>query len=224
MEESKGLRDLDRVGNAFFLFAAISLAVAFLGNPLAQLTIPLSIILVISGYFLRTHNLAMTKHIAFGAKFFLAGACALMIPFLAYPLSLISTYISTLPALTSISFGIYIAFDLALFSWASVLLNNGELRSIAMKEGVKFDRLKTKTAVLFGLGGSLLFAVIIRLVSASDSAQLAIERAAAELGPEYAYHVTSLRIASNNGTRSVSAVVVAYTDSEIQTIEVAWQE
>jgi hypothetical protein len=57
-----------------------------------------------------------------------------------------------------------------------------------------------------------------------ESAERAKREAAKEVGPGFAYHVTSLYINDSPGRKRVSAVVTAWNDKEVRDVPVHWEE
>jgi len=81
-----------------------------------------------------------------------------------------------------------------------------------------------RSAVVAGVGLFAILAVTTGFMLNGQSAKRAIEVAASQLGPGYAYHVTSIHWMSRGHGTDVSAVVTAWNTQEIRNVPVQWHE
>lgn len=83
---------------------------------------------------------------------------------------------------------------------------------------------RTKVAAGVGLALPVLLVILLRLILQGDTAHEAIRRAELQLGRKYHYVVTSMQMSSNMKGKSVFAIVTAYNDAELKSIQVSWKE
>lgn len=138
----------------------------------------------------------------------------LVIP-VATPIGLLMTQLklNTLPVLGSFTFGVVL---IAVLVWVHLQLSTQESLSMLAQAGYKTGKPRSAyiagTVLLvlaFGLSAGLL---------SGESAQKAKALAEEQLGPEFRYHVSSMSTSGNSG----HAVVLAYNNNEIRSVQVRW--
>ena len=83
---------------------------------------------------------------------------------------------------------------------------------------------KIKVAMGVGLALPVLLVTLLGFMLNGDSAHEAIRRAKQEFGGDYQYVVTNMQISSSMNGKRVSAIVAAYNNTELKSIQVSWKE
>jgi hypothetical protein len=118
-----------------------------------------------------------------------------------------------------------LGFAVALFAlliWVRQQVMHPEVRQAQLAAGLPPPRIKQAVAV--GTALPLLIVTLLGFMFRSASAREAIRRAEQQLGGSYRYVVTNMQMQSNMNGKSVFAIVAAYNDTELKSIEISWKE
>jgi len=180
-----------------------------------------NIFAVIGGVFLVRGSLKAARWISMFLSFTLS-AClcgAVTVPFM-FPLGYWSAvFRNGVGATLSVLFAIGM---LVLLYWLRRELQNPEVVRAQVEAGVPCA--KTVQPILAGIGLMMAIVVFLTLLLRGETAREATQRAEQQLGGTYHYVVTSLYIQSNMKEKSVLAVVDAYNDSELKSVQIRWTE
>jgi hypothetical protein len=116
----------------------------------------------------------------------------------------------------------YFIFTLVLLKWIISELGREPVRMASKAAGLKSRDMRLPVAL--GIALVIGIAVSSNFFLKGESAERAKSMAERAAGPGYKMHVSSLRISTIDGQKSVSAVVTAWNDQEIKDIPVHWQE
>jgi hypothetical protein len=145
---------------------------------------------------------------------------AVALPFLQpIGLSLAEIRFHTVSVVTSI---VAMAALAAALSWVARELGREPVQSARDEAG--FKRRSARVPILCGFGLVVLLCLMLAILLNGESAERAKREAAKEVGPGFAYHVTSLYINDSPGRKRVSAVVTAWNDKEVRDVPVHWEE
>jgi hypothetical protein len=109
-----------------------------------------------------------------------------------------------------------------LLYWLRRELQSPEVVRAQVEAGV--PRAKIVQPIVAGIVLVVAVVVFLTLLLRGGTAREAIRRAEQQFGGNYHYVVTNLQIQSNMRERSVFAVLDAYNDSELKTVQVRWTE
>jgi len=159
--------------------------------------------------------------------FFIAGFAGVLIfmPFF-FPIDLLITYFKLEPAF-SFSVTIFVPIFIALLIvWIYRELTSQPVRKAMDEVGVNYTSFWHKPTRGFWVGGclALLLFVLLSFLMGGATADQAKQRAAAQVGQGYKFHVKSMNMSTGTGGKHVRAVVIAYNDTEIKDIVVEWSE
>jgi len=115
-----------------------------------------------------------------------------------------------------------VAFVLGLLAWLYTQLGSESIRK-ALDAAGRTSRDMRIPAVL-GVGLVVVGTICMSVILHGESASKALSIAARQLGPEYHYHLNSLRISTNRRGKFVSGEVTAWDSREIVRIPVRWEE
>lgn len=181
----------------------------------------LNIFALAGGILLVRGSLKTARWVATIAAFMLAacGVGLLVMPFM-YPLGY---WLAVIKHSAGMVGGLFVAAALwVLLVWVRQQVMHPEVRQAQLAAGLPPPRIKLPLVV--GAALPVLLVIILRFMVRSDTAHEAIRRAGQELGGQYQYVVTSMQMSSNRQEKSVVAVVPAYNDSEIRSIQISWKE
>lgn len=185
-----------------------------------------NIFAVIAGVFLLSGSLRAARIVSWFAALLISGFIGfLLISPLLFPLGLIVTYLKlhTVFVFLGLLVGIGI---IAFLIWVYRALTSAPVRNAMEQQGIISRALWRRPSRGFWVGGCLAVGLFIFafILSHGETAEEAKQRAAAHVGPGYAFHITSINISSSSGVKHVRAVVTAYNDTEIKSIEIEWSE
>jgi hypothetical protein len=147
-------------------------------------------------------------------------AVAVVLPFL-QPIGLWLAEIRfhTLSIVTSIV--VMVALVTALY-WVARELGREPVQIARDQAG--FKRRSVRVPILCGFGLVVLMSLMLTVFLNGESSERAKREAAKEVGPGFAFHVTSLYVNDSPGHKTVSAVVTAWNNKEVRDIPVQWEE
>jgi hypothetical protein len=218
---------LRRVGLALVILGCID--IGFIVYCIASQTSYVSsfnIFAVVAGIFLLKGNLRAAQIVSWFAALLISACIGMLLlsPFL-FPPGLIAAYLKLYTAffLLGLAAGIVI---IALLVWVYRSLTTPPVLNAMEQKGIVSRALWRRPSRGFWIGGCLavLLFVFVFLLGHGETAEEARQRAAAQVGPGYAFHVTSINISSSSSGKYVRAVVTAYNDREIKRIEIKWSE
>ena len=185
-----------------------------------------NIFAVIAGVFLVRGSLKAARIISWFMAFFIAAFAGVLIvmPFL-FPFDLLVAYIRLTPA--SVVVGIvFVPVLMSILVWIYRSLISAVVREAMDEAQVNRTAFWRNPTRGFWIGGCLpLFLVVfLSLLMGGGTADEAKQRAAAQLGDGYKFHMKSMNMSSGPGGKHVHAVVTAYNDDEIKDIIVKWSE
>lgn len=185
-----------------------------------------NIFAVVAGIFLLRGSLRAAKIVSWFAALLISGFIGFLLitPFL-FPLGLIVTYLKLHTVFVFLGLMVGIAI-IAFLIWVYRSLTSPLVRNAMEQQGVISKALWRRPSRGFWVGGCLAVGLFVFafILSHGETAEEAKQRAAAQVGPGYAFHVTSINISSSSGVKYVSVVVTAYNDTEIKSIEIEWEE
>ena len=185
-----------------------------------------NIFAVIAGVFLIRGNLKATQVIARFAAFFLAGFVGALIitPFI-LPTDLILAYFK-LESASALIVSVLAAVILTLLAWVYKNLTSPPVLAAMDEAKIDYTSLWRRPVSGFLIGSCLilLLLVILSLSTRGATAEQAKQRASAQVGPDFKLYVTSLHTSTTNDGKHIYAVVTAYNDKEIKSINLEWKE
>jgi len=181
----------------------------------------LNIFALVGGILLVRGGLKTARWVATLSSFMLAacGVGLVVMPFM-YPIGYWAAVLRSGVG-SAVSLIVAGAFCVLLF-WVRRQVMCPEVRHAQLAAGLSPP--KTKVAVAIGAALPVLIVVLLGFMFRSDTAQEAVRRAGQQLGGGYHYVVTSMQMRSNMKEKSVFAVVAAYNDTELKSIQVSWKE
>jgi hypothetical protein len=187
-----------------------------------------NIFAVIAGVLLYRQSLRTARVVtSFSAFLFTGFVGLLLISPSIVPIALIRTFLRITPTVSLISWSVLSIGLLVMLWWVHKSLASPSVQEAIRSAGQTGTRFWSQPRAAFWFGAALPvgLAVIIMLTKHSDTALEAVKRANEEKGPSYHYFLSALSSSwtSVSGTH-VRATVLAYTDSEIQTIRLEWRE
>lgn len=180
-----------------------------------------NIFAIVGGSLLFRGGLKTARWVATLSTFMLAACCVgmLAVPFM-YPLGY---WFAVIKHGTGIVSGLFFAVALvALLVWVRKQVLRPEVREAQIAAGLPPPRIKLPFIV--GAALPVLLTVLLGFMFRSETAHEAIRRAEQQLGAHYQYVVTSMHMSATMQEKSVLAVVTAYSDSEIKSIQIRWKE
>jgi hypothetical protein len=185
-----------------------------------------NIFAVIAGIFLLKGSLRAAKIVSWFAAFLISAfiGIVLIIP-LFFPLDLIAAYLKLHTAFVTLGLAVGIVI-IALLIWVYRSLTSPPVRNAMEQKGINTRSSWGRPSRGFWAGGCLVvfLFIFLSLLSHGKTAEEAKQRASAQIGPGYAFHVSSINISSNSRGKFVHAVVTAYNDKEIKSIAIEWSE
>ncbi len=185
-----------------------------------------NIFAVIAGIYLLNGNLKAARLTSFFAAFLFAGfsGALLITPFL-LPFDLIVVY-TKIYAKSVWIFAILLPLILIMLFWIYRQLTSKEVLTAMNDADIDTSSFwrRPKSGFWFGAGLVVLLFVLVQIPFYSEARHNAMQRAAAEVGPNYKLHISSFRASYTGGTKYYHAIVTAYDDSTIKNISVDWQE
>lgn len=181
-----------------------------------------NIFAVVAGVFLLRSSLRAASAVRWLAVFMLAALAATILawPFM-QPFDLTLTHVRLAPGQAVRAFAFF-AFAIGLLGWLNRQLGTQEILAARAAAGRKVRDLRVPAALGFGL--VLLMTAIVPLFLEGDTGVKAKGIAEQQLGGDYKYHVSSLRVAKTSQGTFVAGTVTAWNDREIRTVPVKWQE
>jgi hypothetical protein len=218
---------LRRVGLALVILGLIDIGVMIycIANQTSYVS-SFNIFAVVAGIFLLRGSLRAARIVSWFAAFLISGCIGiLLISPLLFPPGLIVVYIKLHAAfvLLGVTAGIVI---IALLIWVYRSLTSPPVRNAMEQKGIVARAFWKRPSRGFWVGGCLvvLLFVLLSILSHSQTAEEAKQRAAAQVGPAYSFHITSINVSIRSSGTYVHAVVIAYNDTEIKSIEIEWEE
>ena len=185
-----------------------------------------NIFAVIAGIFLLKGSLKAARIISFFMAFFIAGFAGVLIfmPFF-FPIDLLITYFKLEPAF-SFSVTIFVPIFIAPIVWIYWELTSLPVRKAMDGSEVNYTSFWRNPTRGFWVGGclALLLFILLSFLMGGATADQAKQRAAAQVGQGYKFHVKSMNMSTGTGGKHVHAVVIAYNDTEIKDVVVEWSE
>jgi hypothetical protein len=222
---------LKRVGTVLIVVGLIDIAymVYFFSTGGSSYSSSFNIIAVAAGFFIRRGELRTVQFAGFFVRFGFVGiVLAVFMTPLIYPAELIRTFLTVTPAIKLIGWSAFIVVMVALLWWLDKNLQSEEVRALLSdkKLDTRWPKLvpSLKWFSAFCVGLAALMIVLFNYVSQTDTAQTAVAKAREQFGAEYSYHVSALSVSSTSQRRAVYATVIAYSDSEIKTTRVSWED
>ena len=185
-----------------------------------------NIFAVVAGIFLLRGSLRAAQIVSWFAALLISAFIGMLVfsPLL-FPPGLIAAYLKLRTAfvLPGLAAGIVI---IALLVWVYRSLTAAPVVNAMEQKGIVSRALWRRPSTGFWVGGCLavLLVVFVSLLGHGETAEEAKQRAAAQLGPGYNFHVTSITVSPSSSGRYVRAVVTAYNDTEIKRIAIEWSE
>jgi hypothetical protein len=177
-----------------------------------------NIIAIIIGVFLWRGNLKLAREMGNFLPFLLIVFYGVSLTGLvAKPLELWAVELRQYPTQT-IAYLLYSISQLVISVWTCKQLRSQTLLKAYAATGM--DTKFPKVALAFVTGLVIVFSFWIHSLMTGEDAAEAKRLAQAQLGTNYAYHVTGIRWSGNQ----VSASVVAYSDNEIRATTVSWNK
>jgi hypothetical protein len=213
---------LQRCGWVLIVVGALDIAYMIwcIANQIAYSS-SFNIFALVGGILLVRGGLKAARWVAALSTFMLA-ACViglLLMPFI-YPFGY---WLAVTRHGTGMVVGLVIAAALlTLLAWVRQQVMHPEVRQAQLAAGLPPPRIKVPFAL--GVALPVLLVSLLRFMFRGDSAHEAIRRAEQQLGGNYHYVVTNMQVSSNMKEKSVFAVVTAYNDTEIKSIQVRWKE
>jgi hypothetical protein len=178
---------------------------------------------VIAGVLLRRENLRVARAVRLYAGFAFVAFLGVTLAFAAIlPPAFVATWFRiTAPLDAAATIAVWLALVLVP-AWAHVSLRAPAVERAFLSRLGRGRFLQPASGLLLGAGLVILLGLML-LEMRGETGRRAIETARAETGPGYRYFVSSLSV-SYGAERTVNATVVAYTDSDIQTVDVQWSD
>ncbi len=187
-----------------------------------------NIFAVIAGALLRRNGLRTARIVRVFAAFMFSGFLGLLpVLLIIVPTELIQTYFQLTPVSQLLGWGTFLVAVFAMLWWVYQSLTAAPVEKAIQAAGLGRAHFwhHQKAGFFAGMCLIAIIGILLSLSNRSESAQEAIERARAQLGPSYSYFVSSLSTSwtSRSGTY-VRARVLAYTESSIEAVSLEWQE
>lgn len=181
-----------------------------------------NIFAVVAGIFLMRGSLRAVAIVRGMAVLLLAAMAGMLVAWpLLQPMDLTLTQMRLETSTFAISV-LTMVLAVALLLWLCRQLLRPAVVAAQLEAGMK--RPRTRLLSLLGLGSTLALAIGLQLMLNGDTAAIARQRAADQLGPHYRYHVASLNYQMSGAGNSVQGVVIAWNEHEIVNVPVAWTE
>ena len=211
------LRVMRRAGLALAGIGLLDIASCFVSLARGEsYSSSLNIFALVAGILVYRGNASAAKFVVSGLSFLLGGFLLLpvVMPVL-MPVRLLwlQLRLSPWPLLQTLAF--YVAL-LAVLYWTRETLGALPVHG----GGKKAPPLYRSVAAAVGAGIPLLLAVVLPLFMHSAAGRRAVAEAQGKVGPGYSFHVQQLNTSGSAG----SAIVVAYSDSEIREVAVEWHD
>lgn len=220
---------LRRVGNVLIVVGAADIAwMIYVISSGSGYSSSFNIFAVIAGVLLRRNGLRTARIVRVFAAFMFAGFLGLLpVLLIIFPAELIQTYLQLTPVSQLLEWGAFLVAVLAMLWWVYRSLTAASVEKAI--QAAELGRVRfwhhQKSGFIAGMCLIAILGILLPLSNRSESAQEAIERARAQLGPSYSYFVSSLSTSwtSRSGTY-VRARVLAYTESSIEVVSLEWHE
>lgn len=142
---------------------------------------------------------------------------ALLAPFI-QPWSLTRAQLHLTPP-EEIAFAlVYSTFYIALTLWLAFMLGKPAIQTARTAAGRPRRDMRIPAAL--GAGSMLVFFIVLHVSFTGDSAEKAIAMAEQTTGPGYQYRVAAME----QSTKSVTAIVTAWSDEQVRNIQVGWDK
>jgi len=220
---------LRRVGNVLIVVGLVDIAwMIHVISSGQNYSSSLNIFAVVAGFLLRRQSLRTARAVTSFAAFLFSGFVGTLVSLpIMFPLDLIATYIRTTAASSLFAWSAVLAILLGILWWVYSSLSARDVQELIESANLGRRRFWHQPRWGFAAGAALVIvlAIALPLSKQSDAGREAVQRARAQRGPEYRYFLSSLSVssASDSGTR-VRAIVLAYTDSSIESVQVRWQQ
>jgi hypothetical protein len=185
-----------------------------------------NIFAVIAGILLVRGGLRTANVVAFFSAFMLSGFIGglLVLP-LIMPFGLVQTYLRVYPASFSI-YSMLAVFILVLLGWIYGRLTAPLVTAAIVEKYPRYASFWRRPRNGFLVGALLVIVLVSGLgfMFHGASAQRACAEAKLKVGVGYKFCVSSMSMQSSGGRTHVAALVTAYNQNEIKSVEVEWDE
>jgi hypothetical protein len=181
-----------------------------------------NIFALLAGIFLIRGNLLAATIVRWFSVFLLASFAAFALTWpLTQPWDLTLTQARLSPWQATASVVLLLAAICLLF-WAQRSLGESPVLAAVVAAGRKVRDMRVPATL--GVGLVVLLVVLMPLFLSGESGKRALSLAEAQLGKDFKYHVSSLRVTANSEGTFVSAVVTAWSQQEVRTVPLSWRE
>ncbi len=180
-----------------------------------------NIFALVGGILLFRGGLKTARWVATLSTFMLAGCgvAILVVPFM-YPLGY---WIAVFRFGVGVGISLLVsAVLLGLLYWLRQQMMDPSVREAQLAAGLLPP--KTKSAIAAGIILPIALMALLSIMFRGDTAREAMRRAEQQLGGNYHYVVTNMQMSSNMTDKIVVAIVSAYSDTELKSIQVRWKE
>lgn len=179
----------------------------------------LNIFAVVAGVFLFRGSLKVARWIAMISTFLLVFFFGIFISILfVFPFGFIRALCRQESALPLLVFaGLF-----ALLFWLHRELHDSHIIQAQIEKGVLPP--KIRLPLIIGVLFPILFIPLFYFLFRGETAQEAMRRAELQLGANYNYVVTNIRMTWMKEEKTVAAIVSAYNDSELKRVSIQWKE
>lgn len=176
----------------------------------------------VAGILLIRGNLRAAETVLWFATFYLATFTSLLVAWpLLMPPGLALTEARLYPLWFSES-SLFVIAVLVLLYWVIRQLRVESVLAARIRSGRKLR--SSRQAAFTGVGLVAILGFFVSFSSNSARGTRAEATAAAQIGPGYKYHVTSIRVVTGRDGTDVSTVVTAWNNHEIRNVPVQWKE
>ncbi len=181
---------------------------------------------VVAGVFLLRGSLKAARIISWFMAFFIAGftGALIVMPFL-FPFDLLVAYIRLATA-SAVAGIVFVPVLMAVLVWIYRNPTSAVVREAMDEDQLDYTSFWRSPARGFWIGGCipLFLIVFLGLLMGGATADQVKQKAAAQMGVGYKFHLKSLNMSSGTGGKHVHAVVTAYNTDAIKDIVVEWSE
>ena len=175
-----------------------------------------------AGVFLIRGNLLAASVVRWFSVLLLASLAAFAFAWpLAQPWDLTLTQVRLNPW-QSIASVVLLLAVIGLLFWVQRNLGKPSVLAAVTAAGRKVRDIRVPAAL--GAALVVLIVALVPLLLSGESGKIALSMAETQLGKDFRYHVSSLRVTSGTDGTFVSAVVTAWNQVEIRTIPLSWRE
>ena len=180
-----------------------------------------NIFALVGGVLLVRGGLKTARWVATGSSFMLA-ACGVVVLVMPFTLPL-GYWVAVFKFGTGI--GLSMAFAVALLAllfWLRQQMMHPSIREAQLAAGLPPPR--TTLPIATGVALPVALITLLGFMFHSDAAHEAIRRAEQQLGGNYHYVITNMQMNSNTKETNVFAVVAAYNDTELKSVQLSWKQ